>query len=470
MATYYFADNASPNAHANAIQGDDSWNGLYPTHQGGSNGPKRNPANFNFDNLNSGDSALFARGGYWDNGFSALIENPATSSMARTNMIRFGQYDPGTGVTGLPWFNTSALGFMFNGFAGTGAPTKGGYLIENLHITGPGVSGDNFGILINPPLKWVIIQDCVISGFKAGVNLRQEPDCTSWYVVVRRCDFRGCGIGGILGSANHSLIEANFFTENGELHPLTHAIYYGSGENETTAHTLRHNHLQDNNIDEDGVCVGGCLTTRGLMRGLHVEFNRLENTAAKFDTNAFGISHFPGYNSEEYHFLTRIKGNELRNFRNHIVWGSAPGIEVRDNDLFDEGLAADGTPSCTGIAWPQNTSFGPGDSTPDNAAQVTGNSFTSIAPRDGTRGISTLGGAENSPGEGVVIDGNSFDLGSGTDVYAFSLTETNTVYESISNNTRSGGSGWHSGHASLAAFEAHFDALTGTTCTANADV
>lgn len=467
MATYYFADNAAPNAHPNAIQGNDSWNGLHPTFIGGSNGPKRNPATFNWGVINSGDSVLFARGSYWSNSFSAFVESPASSSMARTSMIRFGQYDPGTGVTGKPWFNSSGTGWQFHGFGGSGAPVHGGYILENLRITGPGVSGDNFGVIINPPLQWIIVQDCEIWNFKAGVNMRQEPNGWSRYVVIRRNDFRGCGIGGILGSAENSLIEGNFFTGNGELHALTHAIYYGSGENETRNHTLRHNHLQDNNINGSGVCVGGCLTTRGKMRGLHIEGNLLENTGTRYNTDALGISHFPGYASEEYHFMSRILRNTLRNFRNHIVFGSAPGIHVRDNILVDNGSVADGTPSCTGIAWPQATIFTPGDTTPDSAAVVTGNSFTSTAPRAGTRGLSTNGGADNSPGTGVVINGNTFNLGSGTtDVLAFNLTETNTSYASISNNTLVGGNGWHSGRTSLAAFQAYYAGL-GVACTGN---
>lgn len=467
MATYYFADNQAPNAHANAIQGNDAWNGLHPTFQGGSNGPKRNPATFNWGVLNSGDSVLFARGSYWSNSFSAFFENPATSSLSRTNLIRIGEYDPGTGVTGKPWFNTSATGWQFHGFGGSGAPTYGGYLIENLRITGPGVSGDNFGLIINPPLKWVIVQDCEIWAFKAGINIRQEPGGWSRYVVIRRNDFRECGIGGILGSAENSLIEKNFFTANGELHALTHAVYYGSGENETRNHTLRHNHLQDNNINGSGVCVGGNMTFRGKMIGCHVEGNLIENTGTRYNTDALGISHFPGYSSEEYHLNSRILRNTVRNMRNHIVFGSAPNIKVRDNVLEDDGSVADGTPSCTFIAWPQATTFTPGDATADSAAEVTGNSMTSADPRSGTRGIGTNGGVDNSPGTGVVIDGNTFDLGSGTtDVFAFGLTETNTSYASISNNTLSGGNGWKSGHATLSAFEAYYTGL-GTTCTGN---
>lgn len=467
MATYYFADNAAPYAHANAIQGNDAYNGLFPTFQGGSNGPKRNPANFNMDNLNAGDSVLCAIGGAWDNGFSAFVENPATSSMARTNMITFDQYDPGTGVTGKPRFVTSATGWLFNGYGGTGLPTKGGYRIRNLHIVGPGVVGDNFGITINPPLKWVIVEDCRIENFKAGINVRSETNCNSFYVYLHNNEITGCGLGAIVGTSNWLLCEKQNLHDNGEDHPLTHAIYAGAGIAESTAVTFRLNWLWRNNIDAGGVCRGGSLTCRGRLVGTHFDDNVIENTGGQFDTGAYGLSHLPGYGQVEYHLWTKMRRNTIRGFCSNLVFSSAPEIVVSDNIIQDTGLISQSAPVATLIGFPVVT-LDPPDVTRDAGAQILRNTLSSTNPRTGTIGINVAGAAGNSGGADVRADGNTMTFGAGgTSVYAFSLSETLTDYESISNNTLSGSNGWHAGRTSLAAFQSYYAAMPGNVCTGN---
>lgn len=469
MTIRYFADNASPNAHPLAIQGDDSWNGLFPTYQGGSDGPKRNPAAFNMDSLQAGDEVLFANGSAWSNDFNLFLENPSSSSMARTNLIRFSSYDPGTGATGRPWFHSTFIGFMFNGFGGSGLPTKGGYLIEDIKFTGPGgppFAGDSFGIRINPPLKWVIIRNCEISGFKGGIVAAQEANCASSYILVYDNDIHHCGLGGIEGCANWFEVRNNNMYGNGELHPLTHAIYCGSAQVETTGITFRHNHLYDNNIDGSGVCVGGNLTTRGMQRGVHIDDNRIHNSGGRFTTGAYGISQRPQYDSTEYHLYSKIRRNDIMGVQSQISVSSVPNVVISDNTLLDNGSVAEGDPAVVGIGWPSDT-LSPEDSTTDVGAQVLRNTFTSLNPRNGTQPIWANGGADNSAGAGVVIDGNTIELGAGDGTsYAMTLSEVATTYASISNNTLTGGAGWQSGHASTAAFEAYHAGL-GSTCTGN---
>lgn len=469
MTTYYFADNAAPNAHTNAIQGNDAWNGLSPTFVSGSTGPKRNPANFNFNTLNAGDSVLSARGGYWTGeAVYFFVEDPATSSMARTNMITFGQYDPGTGVTGKPWFNATTIGIMFNGFGGTGTATKGGYLVENLKLTGPGrpFASDCFGIRLNQPLKWVWIRDCEIHGWKAGIVMAHGSGSTCSYVRIERNEMQGNGLAAIDGSASWLVAENNNLYDNGEGHALTHAVYGGSSGDETTAITYRHNWLHDNNIVA-GVCVGGNFTWRGQLRGSHVDSNIVENTTGRFVSGAWGISHRPGYDTTEYHLWTKIRDNLTRGFSTHITVSSAPDVLIQGNYIHDNGLVSASDPAVVGIGWPV-TDLAAEDTTVDARGRVLNNTFVSDNPRAGTQAIWPNGGAENGAGDDVVIDGNSITYGSGTgSSYAMTLSETNTTYASISNNTLSGGAGWNSAHASLASFQAYYGALPGTTCTGN---
>jgi Right handed beta helix region len=463
MTTRYFANNAAPNAHALAIQGNDSWNGLFPTFQGGSNGPKRNPDQFDMNNLQAGDEVLFAEGSYWDNGFNAFIEAPATSSMARTNMIRFGSYDPGTGATGKPWFNTSYMGFLLNGFSGTGPPVRGGYLIEDIKFTGPGFAGDCFAICINPPLKWVWVRRCEISNFKVGIAVRQEPNCTSSYVLVQDTEIHHCGLAGLEGSSNWLTVDNCNLHHNGEQHPLTHAIYAGSSQVENTAVTFRHNHLHDNNLNEDGACVGGNLTVRGKLRGTHLDDNRVLNEGGKFTMNAYGIAHRPGYDTEEYHLFTKARRNQTSGMQTHVSVSSVPGIVLQGNEMHDNGTVADSAPAAIGIGWPSE-SLAAEDVTQDSGAQVLDNSFVSDNPRSGTQPIWANGGTENSAGAGVVIRGNNIELGPGAGTsYGMTLETLNVTYADLSNNTLVGGDGWTSAQTSTAALEAFIQGQGGTS-------
>lgn len=474
MAIYHFADNYAPNAHASAIQGNDSWSGLSPTFVGGSNGPKRNPANFNPAVLQAGDSVLFAQGSAWSNDFNALIENPASSSMARTNLITFDSYDPGTGATGAPWFKSTANGFMFGGFGGTGAPAHGGYLVQNIKFEGPAPGGgpnfteDSFGVRINQPIKWFILRNCEIYGFKAGVAVPQAADCASSYILIENNTIHHCGLAGIEGYANWFMVQNNTMYANGEWHPLTHAIYCGSHAVETTAGTFRHNYLYDNNLNGSGVCVGGNLTVRGKLRGTHIKDNRIHNEGGLFTSNAGGIAHKPGYPGvAEYHLYTKVERNDISGVQSHISLTSVPGVLVQANNMRDNGTVAASAPACVGIGMPIPERDAE-DVTPDSGAQLIGNAFASTNPRNGTQPFWIGHPTGDGAGAGVVIDSNTITLGSGAgSSYAMTLDEVGTAYASISNNTLSGGSGWNSAHASLAAFEAYYDALPGTTCTGN---
>lgn len=467
MTIRYFATNSGPDSHANAIQGDDSWNGLFPTYQGGSNGPKRDPINFNMDNLNPGDEIRLAEGSHWVGSFGMFIENP-TGSMSRDNMIVFGSYDPGLGATGRPKFTSGTYGLFIGGFGGSGPATRGGYLFQNIEIVGPFSDADDAGILLNPPHKWVIFDNCKVSGYQAGISVRSEPAASNSYVLIKDCDLRGNRLAGVLGCCTQFTIENTFFTGNGNLHSLTHAIYAGSSQHESKAVTIRQCRLIDNNIDGDGVCVGGNLTIRGMLDGTHINDNIVRNTGGKFVADAWGISHRPAYSSEEYHLNTIIRRNSVSNFQTLITFSSAPGCIVEGNDLLDEGTAADSCPAVNFIGFPVGD-LSEEDTTQDDAAIVRNNSIRSVTPRAGTKGVFILEGNTNHAGANIVIDGNTFEF-EGTspgNVYAMDITDVDASYASISDNTLTGGDGWHPDYASTAAFEGHFDGLAGCVAEGN---
>lgn len=479
MTTYYFADNAAPYAQSGAIQGDDAWNGLHPTWIGGVNGPKRNPANFNMNSLQAGDNVLFAQGGGWSTDFVMFIENPATTSMSWDNPITFDWYNHNVLLTNRPMFKTSGLGILLGGFSQTGPITRGGFVFRHLHIEGPYSSADDYAICVNPPTSHVLIELCKFSGFQAPISVRSESGGQNAYIDIHNNEVDSGRLAAILGTAQDMLVEKNDLHDNGNRHNLTHTMYLGASLNISRRMHVRVNHVYRSNIDTDGTsgqtgtfpgaCVGGNITFRGQLVDFYVDDNRVENTGGKFNINAYGISHFPGYSAEEFHLYTKIRRNYTMGFQSHIAFGSCPNIEISGNIGIDNGVVGE-SPVTSYIGWPANTSFGSNDSTHDQAAQILNNHYTSYTPRTGSRMITNQSGVDNSPGDGVRIDGNTAifqTLGSQTNIYMMSLTETNTTYASISNNRLNGGNGWASAYASLAAFQAHYSGLSGTACTGN---
>jgi Right handed beta helix region len=315
----------------------------------------------------------------------------------------------------------------------------------------------------------VTIQDCDIEQCHVGIYCELGPDSftdQNKFVIVRRCTIHDNGtFTGWLGAGTDVLIEKNTFYRNGLSSGFHHAIYYGGGlaSQEYYRAVIRHNHLYDNNVN-GGTMSGGHLTWRGRLNYTTIENNLVTNSATQ-NAPSYALSHAAGYGDPEHHYKTVIRGNRVYNIARAINFGSAPGIVIENNVIVD--LTTGNTQAAGGIvgAAPPNSA---GDSG-DGQAKIRNNSIYIHEQRASAHGIVI----EAAAGTGIEIDNNAIVFGpasAGTS-YAFSLTETGGVtYASLRNNFLGGSfSGWHSGFTTLASFQSHFDALSGTDCSGNVE-
>jgi hypothetical protein len=472
MTIYYFADNQT-GAHPSAAVGDNTNAGT------SSAAPKRNFVGFNFDGLVAGDQVLLAIGGCWiaPSGETA-IRCERADALDADNPIIFGTYDPGGGVSGRPWIKGDGQ-FIIELGANNGSPTgvyHGGYTIRGLHLDSLDTYIDNGDAFDASTIKiwsnnWaVLIEDCVVRGGWIGIDLNLGPDSfgdQGRYIDIHQCEIYDHGFTGWLGAGSDILIE-NCAIHNNGLNlaegAFHHGIYYGGGR-ETQQYyraVIRHNDLYDNNT-VGGSMQGGHLTVRGRLNYTTIE-NNLVRTSGTQTGGSYAISHSAAYSDPESHYKTVIRGNRTYNITRGINFGSAPGIVVENNVHVD--LTTGNTQAAGGIVGA--TAGGAGDEG-DGQAKIRNNSIYIYEQRTGAYGI----GIEGAAGTGIQIDNNAivFGAGSAGTSYAFSLTETGGVtYTSIRNNFLGGSfSGWHSGYASLANFESHFDALSGTDCSGNVE-
>ncbi len=476
MTIYYFADNQA-GAHASAAVGNNANSGTSPA------SPKRVPwtngegSGLNYGALVPGDQVLFAIGGCWDRtGGGSVISIPDDLNGSSTNPIIFGSYDPGTGATGKPWLksgDTGGIVVMIGSFHGTtGDPFRGGFTIRDLKVDALNPSGTNGGkcIYIWSNNEWITIENCDVQNAHEGITSSSGPAAAdnNRYILIRNNTFTDIGFAGWLGHANDCLIEKNTFLRCGKrlsVDPTPddsgfhHGIYYGAGS--ATARTvIRHNTLTDSTTDQ-GYAAGGQLTFRGQLTYTNVEDNTIYNSIGAYTGFAFGISHFAAYDVAETNAKTIIRGNKIINLGVGIYYGSAPNILIENNTYID--LTTTNTAGQGAIS---GSTPGNIDDAVDTGAVIRNNSIYIARANNGAVGIriSADAGANLNVNNNAVVIAS---IGSGS-AYSFSLNETAT-YSNINNNFRSGGSGWHSGYTTLAAFESHFDALSGTNCTGNVD-
>lgn len=460
MTTYYFADN-QPGAHANAAVGDNTNNGTSPST------PKRTTAGFNFGNLNPGDEILFAIGGRWEV-TSTIVQMESFGTEASPIII--GSYDPGGGVSGQPYIHAVLTGggaIHFGGFSADPAPSAVGWIIvRNLRLDGTGSSDDNWGVSIANRLHFITVEDCTISNFHVGIHchLGLNNANVNQYILIRRNEVFATTFTGFHGAAHDCLIEDNHFHHNGSDDPLNHGIYYGAGSWDTHRTTIRHNRVIDNNTSA-GYANGGSLTFRGRLYDTKVEHNSVINTTGIYTSASYGISHFSGYGTPEYHYDTTIRGNIVAALAG-VTFGNCVDAIVENNTLIDGASA--GSNYYHGI---RHHHEGNPDDLDSSNVTIRNNSIYSPAPRNDSTGIVTGGGGK-VVGPNCNINNNTIRMGtpvSGT-AYCFSLDETPpTTYANIRNNLCSGGSGFESGRTSLAAFESYWNGRSGAVCSGNID-
>lgn len=281
--------------------------------------PKQNLSGINLNTLAAGTTLLFARGGAWNHAATRLENLNVTPSAP----LVFDAYGSGAA----PRLRT-ASGTAFSVGGNWGNTTNdGGYTFRNLTLNGLG-SG-HWGIWLVHNVRSVLVENVTITGFEIAINSSIAEPYGVNAITIRNSNLSRNSSMGLLGKMNDAVIENNVFEGNNFLGTvLEHAIYYSGGRNTV----IRNNRFLRNSV-VNGVCTGGNVTVHGMVDGLLIENNLIEQTAGT--SSCLGFSVIPGYTTAEWFRNVVIRGNTIVNVGTCAVCaGSAPGIVIEDNRAF----------------------------------------------------------------------------------------------------------------------------------------
>lgn len=306
---FYFADCAT-GAAAGCVPGNDAADGLSPATA------KRSLAGFDFDALPAGAHVLLARGGAWAQA-RIEIENPNVTP-AMPLVIR----PYGSGPAPL-LRSTGDMGFQLGG-RWNNTTNDGGYVLRDLRLDGQGTA--QWGIWLVQNVTAVTLESLEISGFDIAIHASHGEPYNVNHVTVRASNFHHNSDMGYLGSVDDSTFEGNTFEANNfSGSALSHAIYMSNG----SRNVIRNNRFVRNSV-VDGRCTGGNVTFHGVIDGLTIEGNRIEQDAGS--PGCYGFSITAGYTTPERFDNVIVRNNVVRNVGNCAVCiDSAPGALIEGN-------------------------------------------------------------------------------------------------------------------------------------------
>lgn len=313
--TLYFSDCQS-GAAPDCVAGSNSSLGTSPS------APKRDLAGLDIGSLGAGSQLLFRRGGAWDvrridvHNSYATPDTPLVFDAYGSGAAPLLRASSGTAIqVGGSWGNTD---------------DDGGYTFRNLQLVGGSADADNWGFWLVQNVQGVTIENVSISGFGVGISASGGSPHGITRLTVRNSDISRNSSMGFIGPVSQSLFEGNQFQGNnfsGSL--MSHAVYLVSG----SGNTVRGNRFIRNSV-VGGECTGGNFTAHGLIDGLLIENNLIEQDAGNITCAGFSITQ--GYDYTEAFRNVVVRGNTVVNVGPCAVCvNSAPGIVIESNRSYN---------------------------------------------------------------------------------------------------------------------------------------
>lgn len=281
--------------------------------------PKQDLAGIDIGSLPPGSRLLFQRGGAWK--ISHLrVENDDASP---THPIVFDAY--GSGSAQPLWRVASGVGVQVGGNWGN-TNNDGGYTFRNLRLQGHGSDNSHWGFWLVQNVHHVTIENVEITGFKLGIHASAGKPYGVSALTVRNSVISRNADMGHLGALTNSVYEGNLFEANNfSGSGMNHAIYLGGG----SGNVIRNNRFIRNSV-VGGECKGGNVTVHGMIDGLLIEDNLIEQDAGA--PGCFGFSITQGYDYAEAFRNVVVRNNTVVNTGNcAICVNSAPGIVIEGN-------------------------------------------------------------------------------------------------------------------------------------------
>jgi hypothetical protein len=365
-ATYHVCD-CTGDADADCAAGDDAADGTTPAT------PWRTyeKARGGFGNLAAGDSILFCDGGAFDIPTGGRWVNTACRA---DNPCTVSDYAPpwGSGDEERPLLVRSGTGHAFALEDGGDAEHEEGYVLSNLRLVCATCgSEDGWAFFLYNDIDDVVIENVLMDGFSIGVHQAGSNACSDDPLCDgknARLTVRGCTIinsisQGFLGSGDGTVIEGNYFENNGTREIFDHNLYYSGSQEGETGSRIVGNELYRSAVNADGQCAAVSLVVHGTHTDLLIEGNLVREDPGLAGAGCWGIAVDGGYDEPESFTGVVIRGNEVRNVGNTAIGVSSCVSCLIENNVVVSEQEGFGT---IGIAVPDRDR-GEGDAETTNA-------------------------------------------------------------------------------------------------------
>jgi hypothetical protein len=227
---------------------------------------------------------------------------------------------------------------------------------------------------------------------------------------------------GALVQGHNSIIDANYWDNNGASNNRDHALYITAGE------VMTNFQVSNNEFRYSmGGCQGVVIVAHGQITGLTIE-NNLIDGGPTATGGCYGISVGRGYSSAEYFANTIVRRNTIFRTGNVVIEMDASQNPLVENNIIYSPIG--GADAAIGVPY-QTANTGKGD-TPSTGATIRNNT---VYIDNATRGIQMV------EGTGHVVANNSI-MYVGTPGTCFSTTLSAGAFTFAGNNACFGYSSW----------------------------
>jgi len=260
------------------------------------------------------------------------------------------------------------------------------------YYTGPKQGKPNCFFIYRTDKESITLRNLDITGFRIGINPNNKIGIVL-DLTVDNCKVHNNWSQGYLGGSEYSLVQYNFFGNNG--HEITggtvrqHNIYVS----DTHYTTFKYNELTESAMNK-GKATGTEFVVHGICSYLIIEDNFIHNKLGASAPTNYGIGVNSGYKVEEHFTNVIIRNNKIENCgKRSISCNAWIGGLVKENDIkndqpdythagivFDKERNVEGTPTSDGVSIINNSISG--SSIKKDIDIQAGTNFTIIRPDD----------------------------------------------------------------------------------------
>lgn len=358
-ATSYYVSDCGSGASTQCVAGSDANAGTSPS------APWKScdQVTTRFSGLAAGDQVLFARGSAQT---ACKISYVSNLNSRAANPIVLGAYTPSWASSGAPdpILRGTASTYGLSLYNSGNSTHDEGYVIQDIHFIGAGVSASMAGIILGNDVKYVTLQRIEVEQFTLGIqcaggtnsSLAAGSDGWTAHIIIRNANIHNNRGIGLLTGCSDMLVENSTFDSNG-IGMLDHHIYLtdasipGTPARPVSQVVIRNNVLTNNSpyasTSAAAPTAGGCgavaIVVHGQQTGVVIEGNTIAEPTIPNNGSCWGISADSGaYGKVEGFSNVVVRGNTVINYSVGIGLDMCDTCTVENNYIYSEFSAASG--------------------------------------------------------------------------------------------------------------------------------